>query len=383
MPQSNEETGFFTQLFNSVLNLCCGCCLTEDDSDQQNDFRRTDGVNNTQIISRELLPSRASLPSRSSFHQEPLNRSQQRSTQAAEATLKSQTSNRSTHADQVRRHDQPFRQTRFPTLRVSYQNNLSRARTHRPSELTSRVSSSSSSSKNKKRLDQNYFANKEPISFIPQIQAQDEYDQAFKNTNAVTTEVDENDSFGANRLTEPNTNRQGDLLREEAQKHFHKFKIFQKKAQLADKTDDKILSKRYFALANREKRLFEKANAAAAAAFLEENSLQSANLNIIDLHSLYVKEAIAALDIFIDSHIRTLRTQNKKSVFLTVITGRGKHSEHGPKIKPAVIKRFIERELKYVFRFYFSINNKTHYFRYTLTNPGRLKVLVFNNTSFS
>lgn len=113
----------------------------------------------------------------------------------------------------------------------------------------------------------------------------------------------------------------------------------------------KLLATSYYADTGRRKQLLEEENPILVYAFLEENLERSPIANTIDLHYLHVKEAIEALDRFIDNEIILLRTQNATtSVYVIVITGRGKHSKGGiPKIKPAVIIRLAERNLEYFF----------------------------------
>lgn len=77
-----------------------------------------------------------------------------------------------------------------------------------------------------------------------------------------------------------------------------------------------------------------------------ENCQNNAN---IDLHYLHVSEAKEALDIFLDSHIQKLKESNNKGPRfhkLFIITGRGLHSSGGPRVKPAVRKRLIQRGLE-------------------------------------
>lgn len=52
------------------------------------------------------------------------------------------------------------------------------------------------------------------------------------------------------------------------------------------------------------------------------------------------------MDLFIDTHIQKLRESNKRSIVLYFITGRGLHSPGEPKVKPACIKRLLERGLR-------------------------------------
>lgn len=60
-------------------------------------------------------------------------------------------------------------------------------------------------------------------------------------------------------------------------------------------------------------------------------------------------EALTALDLFLDHHIRTLceAEEETEGVWLTVVTGRGVHSVNNkPVLKPAVLKRARQRKLR-------------------------------------
>lgn len=70
--------------------------------------------------------------------------------------------------------------------------------------------------------------------------------------------------------------------------------------------------------------------------------------NQVDLHFLFVAEALIALDIFLDFHINKLRDEPtlERSKTLFIVTGRGLHSSGGARVKPAVRKRLKARKLK-------------------------------------
>lgn len=55
-------------------------------------------------------------------------------------------------------------------------------------------------------------------------------------------------------------------------------------------------------------------------------------MNIIDLHGLYVREAIKRLK----QRIAQCRRENQQN--FVVIVGKGLHSEQGPRLKPAVLE---------------------------------------------
>lgn len=102
----------------------------------------------------------------------------------------------------------------------------------------------------------------------------------------------------------------------------------------------------YSDLASKETKSFDRANHIAATVFAEEHSKRLQKFDTIDLHYLYVKEAIPQLDIFLDRNIHLLKGGSKRGQDLFVITGRGKNSIGGKsKIKPAVITRLSKRNI--------------------------------------
>lgn len=102
----------------------------------------------------------------------------------------------------------------------------------------------------------------------------------------------------------------------------------------------------YSDLARKQTELYDQANNLAATMFLNEHSERHQNYDTLDLHFLYVKEAIAALDMFLDNSVHLLKGTNKTQ-YLFVITGRGKRSANGiSKIKPAVKSRLKKRKVK-------------------------------------
>lgn len=132
--------------------------------------------------------------------------------------------------------------------------------------------------------------------------------------------------------------------REEANQHHQKHIALMQQAQQAYQRKQYGVAQFYSDLAKTETQLYDQANNLAASAFLQENSKKFQNFHTIDLHYLYVKEAIAALDMFIDSQIRWFEGTDKRQENLFVITGRGKRSDQGrSRIKPAVMTRLRKR----------------------------------------
>lgn len=106
----------------------------------------------------------------------------------------------------------------------------------------------------------------------------------------------------------------------------------------------------YSILASQQTQYYETANSLAATAFLDEHSKRLQDFNTLDLHFLYVKEAIPALDLFLDRNINLLRhSKTKQSECLQIITGRGNRSENSvPKIKPAIQNRLLARKIRLI-----------------------------------
>ncbi|ENN72162.1 hypothetical protein D910_08472 [Dendroctonus ponderosae] len=124
----------------------------------------------------------------------------------------------------------------------------------------------------------------------------------------------------------------------------------------------------YSGLAANQTPAFEHYNSLAATAFLDDHSRRLENFNMLDLHFLYIKEAIPHLDMFLDRMINLLRLSSKKGgETVQIITGRGKNSANGvAKIKPAVITRLKERGIWYA-----------------QLNPGLLKVRIKHSTKLT
>lgn len=92
---------------------------------------------------------------------------------------------------------------------------------------------------------------------------------------------------------------------------------------------------------------YEYCNSLAAATLIQVHALNNPDSGTIDLHFFRVREAREALDIFVDTHIQKLREARDRGGprvrDLYFITGRGRHSQGKPKLKPAVKKRLNER----------------------------------------
>lgn len=142
--------------------------------------------------------------------------------------------------------------------------------------------------------------------------------------------------------------REATFYRQEANKFLQKRTDLYQKAQAYHQRGMNEVAQFYSMLASQQTQYYERANSLAATAFLDEHSNRLKDFNTLDLHFLYVKEAIPALDLFLDRNINLLRhSPNKQSECLQIITGRGRNSENGvPKIRPAIQARLKARNIK-------------------------------------
>lgn len=91
----------------------------------------------------------------------------------------------------------------------------------------------------------------------------------------------------------------------------------------------------------------EKSNALAASMFLNAQCHTCDKDTTLDLHNLYVPEALQALEIFLGEKLEKLNRENKKSIVIFIITGRGARSNNGlSKIKPAVCRKLASNNIK-------------------------------------
>ncbi|XP_064141998.1 NEDD4-binding protein 2 isoform X5 [Loxodonta africana] len=106
-------------------------------------------------------------------------------------------------------------------------------------------------------------------------------------------------------------------------------------------------------------RKMKEANHLAAVEIFEKVNASLLPENVLDLHGLRVDEAIAHLMTVLQQKAEEFR-QNGGKPYLSVITGRGNHSQGGvARIKPAVIKYLT-----------------SHSFRFSEIKPGCLKVML-------
>ncbi|CAG9765365.1 unnamed protein product [Ceutorhynchus assimilis] len=176
-------------------------------------------------------------------------------------------------------------------------------------------------------------------------------DEAFKQPPINTEMMDEMWAAHKNCQKEEEHNEAftAQNYRDAASRYLDKRKMLYEKAQGYYQQGLIEVAQFYSALAAKQTRFYEIANGYAVTGFLDQHSKRLEDFNTLDLHYLYVKEALPTLDMFLDRNINLLRLSSTKKVeFLQIITGRGKNSKDGkPKIKPAVITRLAKRDIGY------------------------------------
>ncbi|GBP82185.1 NEDD4-binding protein 2-like 1 [Eumeta japonica] len=135
--------------------------------------------------------------------------------------------------------------------------------------------------------------------------------------------------------------------RAEAMVHLDKRKITYDKAQDFVRRGMTEVASYYTSIASYHKNQFERFNNYAASYFIHSHAANR-NKTTMDLHFLFVREAMQALDLFLDHHIMILRKHvtnfnKRRPGMIFLITGRGVHSPNGPKIKPAAKRRLRQR----------------------------------------
>lgn len=109
----------------------------------------------------------------------------------------------------------------------------------------------------------------------------------------------------------------------------------------ASEQGDTRMAKALSIVGNEYKKLLTKANEDAANQIFYLNNLNK-SVNEIDLHGLFVSEAIEKLE------LRVACAKHHGKNFLVVIVGRGRHSSNGPKIKPAVIEFAKRNQIQFI-----------------------------------
>lgn len=119
------------------------------------------------------------------------------------------------------------------------------------------------------------------------------------------------------------------------------------KAKAAIHTGNTEVAVYYSRVANLHKSKVDRCNQHAANCIVEVHNLTNNNPDMLDLHYLYVKEAIECLDLFLDQHISRIRARLQPHKSVMVITGRGLHSSRGySTVKQNTKFRLRERGLR-------------------------------------
>ncbi|XP_072393564.1 uncharacterized protein [Diabrotica undecimpunctata] len=142
---------------------------------------------------------------------------------------------------------------------------------------------------------------------------------------------------------------EAESYRQEAARYLNKRNDLYQKANQYHARGMREVAQFYSGLASLQTIYYDRANNMAATAFLDEHAKTLQDFFTLDLHYLFVKEAIPALDLFLDRNINLLRhSKTKKTEYLQIITGRGNRSKNNvSKIKPAVTARLASRNIKY------------------------------------
>ncbi|NWQ67746.1 N4BP2 protein, partial [Neopipo cinnamomea] len=150
-----------------------------------------------------------------------------------------------------------------------------------------------------------------------------------------------------------------DDLRAEAFCHQQKRKECLKKAGEAYRMGMKPVAAFYAHQSRLHEQKMKEANHAAAVQIFERVNTSLLPMNVLDLHGLHVDEAVNQLSRVLQEKSEEHQQTGGKP-YLTVITGRGSHSQGGvARIRPAAIRYLT-----------------THNFRFTEIKPGCLKVML-------
>ena len=76
------------------------------------------------------------------------------------------------------------------------------------------------------------------------------------------------------------------------------------------------------------------------------NILLYSSKNQLDLHGFHSNEVVSTLASYLASKQEELEKFKLKKMHLDIITGRGIHSQFGPKIKPIVINYLHQKKYK-------------------------------------
>lgn len=150
-----------------------------------------------------------------------------------------------------------------------------------------------------------------------------------------------------------------DDYRAEAFLHQQKRMECYSKAKEAYRMGKKNVATFYAQQGSLHEQKMKEANHLAAVEIFEKVNASLLPQNVLDLHGLHVDEAIEHLTTVLQQKTEEFK-QNGGKPYLSVITGRGNHSQGGvARIKPAVIKYLT-----------------SHNFRFSEIKPGCLKVML-------
>ncbi|KAL1789402.1 NEDD4-binding protein 2 isoform X1 [Sigmodon hispidus] len=150
-----------------------------------------------------------------------------------------------------------------------------------------------------------------------------------------------------------------DDYRAEAFLHQQKRMECYSKAKEAYRMGKKNVATFYAQQGSLHEQKMKEANHLAAVEIFEKVNASLLPQNVLDLHGLHVDEAIEHLTTVLQQKTEEFK-QNGGKPYLSVITGRGNHSQGGvARIKPAVIKYLT-----------------SHSFRFSEIKPGCLKVML-------
>ncbi|KFV95236.1 NEDD4-binding protein 2 [Fulmarus glacialis] len=152
---------------------------------------------------------------------------------------------------------------------------------------------------------------------------------------------------------------QYDDLRAEAFCHQQKRQECLKKAGEAYRMGMKPVAAFYAHQGRLHEQKMKEANHAAAVQIFEKVNTSLLPMNVLDLHGLHVDEAVNQLSRVLQEKSEEYQQTGGKP-YLSVITGRGSHSQGGvARIRPAAIRYLT-----------------SHNFRFTEIKPGCLKVML-------
>ncbi|XP_043479286.1 NEDD4-binding protein 2 [Leptopilina heterotoma] len=199
-------------------------------------------------------------------------------------------------------------------------------------------------------------------SIIAKLKQQSLSKEDSKSTKATSSKTTNSES---NELTYEQVLGSAYSSRREAEREFSLRNENFNKAATAHRNGNPAVASYYSEMAKLHSKKMESANSAAASAFLAAQTHILGEENTLDLHNLFVPEALQALDIFLDHQLELLNSRNKRSVEILIVTGRGARSSNNKsKIKPAVSKRLTSRNIGF-----------------TEMNPGCLKVRLYRRNS--